>query len=340
MRTACFIIPYFGKLPNTFPIYLRTCAANPEYDWLIVTDDYTEYTYPPNVHVQYQTFDQFVERVQKHFAFPIGLKFSYKICDFRAAFGVIFAEELKEYRFWGHCDLDQYFGKIDHFISKDILDSYDKILCLGHFTLFRNVPDINQLYTVEDRTYHQSYVEVFSDEKHWIFDEWPTNDCTSINRIVKQEGVKVYYCHDCFCDLIPFVSRYQRYIFDETREDWDIEPVKNMVFVWENGCLYACHMEKGQLVKREMLYVHIRQRALKMDIGENDRVYYIVPNRIFTDDAVKDSAIVSYIHRARRRSLCCPDETARKAVILRGYWDAALRRCRQKYRKMFKNFIH
>ena len=146
MKTTCFIIPYFGPLPNTFPVWLRTCAENPEYDWLIVTDDHSTYEYPVNIHVQYTTFDAFVGRVQSHFDFPIALKYPYKICDFRAAFGEIFAEELREYRFWGHCDLDQYFGKINHFITEEILSSYDKILCLGHFTLFRNSPEINRMY--------------------------------------------------------------------------------------------------------------------------------------------------------------------------------------------------
>ena len=145
MKNACFIIPYFGKLPNTFPIFLRTCGKNPDFNWMIVTDDHTTYDYPPNVCCSYTTFDDFVTKVQACFDFSIALKFPYKICDFRASFGVIFAEELKEYRFWGHCDIDQYFGKINHFITDEILDSYDKILCLGHFTLFRNTTDQQSL---------------------------------------------------------------------------------------------------------------------------------------------------------------------------------------------------
>lgn len=327
MKNALFIIPYFGTLPNTMPVFLQTCRHNPDFDWLIVTDDRTEYAYPGNVHVQYSSFENFAARVQSCFDFPTALKYPYKICDFRAAFGVIFAEECKEYRFWGHCDLDQYFGKINHFITEEILDSYDKILCLGHFTLFRNTERINKLFMITDKKRDQSYRDVFADEKHWIYDEWPTDGRSCINRIVKQECVKVYYCNDCFCDLIPFVSRYQRYIFDESREDWDIEPVKNMVFIWENGCLYACHKEKGQIVRREMLYVHIRQR--KMDIAaydEQKNVFYIVPNKMISDEEMADSVIERQITRAWCRSLRYPDEVARKMVILHGYWKAVKRR--------------
>lgn len=326
MKNACFIVSYFGELPNTFPIWLHTCEKNYEYDWLIVTDDRTQYEYPENVHVQYTDFDEFVKRVQSHFDFQIALRYPYKICDFRPAFGQIFEKELKEYRFWGHCDLDQYFGRISAFITDDILDSYDKILCLGHFTLFRNIPQMNSLYMITDVSIEHTYRDVFSNEGHWIFDEWPKSGSICINRLVKHENIKTYYCNDCFCDLIPFKSRFQRYIFDEMREDWDIEPVNNMIFVWEEGRLFSCHINKGELVKREMLYVHIRQR--KIDISAYDErkgAFYLIPNKLISDE-IANPAIYRYIKNAWCRGLLYPDELSRKKVVLRGYWNAIKRR--------------
>ena len=329
-RNACFIIPYFGKLPDTMPVYLRTCGANPDFDWLIVTDDHTEYDYPANVHCSYTTFEAFVQRVQSHFDFPIALKRPYKICDFRAAFGVIFAEELKNYRFWGHCDLDQYFGKIDHFITDEILDTYDKILCLGHFTLFRNVEEINNMYRISDRKWNQSYQDAFSQENHWIFDEWPS-DNTSINRIMKQEQVKTYYHHDAFCDLVPFVSRFQRYIFDHDAEDWTKEDIKNTIFAWENGELFCCHKdEQGKIVWREMLYVHIRQR--KMDISRydlNQGAFCIYPNKIESFISLDNHNVKSILWHAACRGLLNPDEMSRRIVLLRGYKNGFMRRVRK-----------
>ncbi len=329
IKKACFIIPYFGKLPGTFPVYLRTCACNPDFDWLIVTDDRTEYDYPENVHVSYTGFDAFVDRVQSHFDFPIALKRPYKICDFRPAFGEIFADELREYLFWGHCDLDQYFGKISHFITDEVLDTYEKILCLGHFTLFRNVPKINEMYKIPDKKWGQSYKDAFSQEKHWIFDEWPSGN-TSINKIMKQEGVKTFCYHDAFADLVPFVSRFRSYIFDHEAEDWVKEDIKNSIYIWQDGALYACHKGKdGQLVCRELLYVHIRQR--KMDIQGYDSmqdVVYFMPNRICTTEATSDADQKVLLRRANHRAWFFPDELARKKVILASYWKAAKRRAR------------
>ena len=330
MRKACFIIPYFGKLPDTMPAYLQTCGANPDFDWLIVTDDQTEYDYPANVHCSYTTFDEFVQRVQSFFDFPIALKRPYKICDFRAAFGVIFAEELKEYRFWGHCDLDQYFGRIDHFITDDILNIYDKILCLGHFTLFRNVPEINNIYLLPDQKWNQSYRDAFSQDKHWIFDEWPS-DNTCINRIMKQEHVKTYYHHDAFCDLVPFVSRFQRYIFDHEAEDWTKENIDNAVFVWQDGELFCCHKDgTGSIVRREMLYVHIRQR--KMDITSYDgskAAMCIYPNKIHSFADADEIDVKKVLRQTACRSLLRPDEIDRKMVLLKGYAVAAERRVKR-----------
>lgn len=329
-RNACFIIPYFGKLPATFPIYLRTCAANPDFDWLIVTDDQTPYPYPENVHVSYMTFGDFVERVQSCFDFPISLVRPYKICDFRAAFGVIFAQELKNYRFWGHCDLDQYFGTISHFISDEILSTYDKILCLGHFTLFRNCPEINKMYLIPDRTWNQSYKDAFSQEKHWIFDEWPA-DNTCINRIMKQEKVNTYYCHDAFCDLVPFVSRFRRYIFDHNAENWTLEPIKNTVFAWENGILYQCFRTgDGSIAKKEALYVHIRQRKLDLSRYEDTlAAIYVYPNRISSAEHLHDGELRKLLRKTALRNLLKPDELARRKVLWTGLFQAALRRLKR-----------
>lgn len=329
-RNACFIIPYFGKLPETFPVYLRTCAENPDYDWLIVTDDRAAYDYPENVHVSYTSFDAFVEQVQSHFDFPIALKRPYKICDFRAAFGEIFAEELQGYRFWGHCDLDQYFGKISHFISDEVLDSYEKILCLGHFTLFRNIPRINGMYKIPDRKWGQSYQDAFSQEKHWIFDEWPSGN-TCINRIMKQEGVKTFYCHDAFCDLVPFVSRFQRYIFDHEAEDWVKEDIPNSIYIWKEGKLFACHKgADGQVVRREMLYVHIRQRAMSMHkfVPGSDAILF-VPNRIISLSDLTDQQAIRYLNAVRRRAAFHPDEISRKIVEKRTMCYLAVRKIKR-----------
>ena len=46
---CCFIICYFGDFPNYFPLFLKSCEYNREFEWLIITDNKAEYDYPINV---------------------------------------------------------------------------------------------------------------------------------------------------------------------------------------------------------------------------------------------------------------------------------------------------
>ena len=96
MYSIAYVVPYFGKFPKGFQFWLLSCKCNPSIDWLIFTDDKTPYDYPENVKVTYWTFDQMKKKVQAIYDFPIFLERPYKLCDFKPAYGEIFADELKD----------------------------------------------------------------------------------------------------------------------------------------------------------------------------------------------------------------------------------------------------
>jgi hypothetical protein len=96
----CFIIPYFGKLPNNFDIFLNSCKYNKTINYLLVTDDKTYYEYPDNFRVEYMSFDHLKNKIQNKYDFKINLSKPYKLCDFKPAYGDIFNEYLSEYDFW------------------------------------------------------------------------------------------------------------------------------------------------------------------------------------------------------------------------------------------------
>ena len=71
MRVA-IVIPYFGKFPNYFPFFLKSCSYNPEFDWLIFTDNEISenpYFIPENVHVRQITFEKLKLIIQNKFDF-------------------------------------------------------------------------------------------------------------------------------------------------------------------------------------------------------------------------------------------------------------------------------
>lgn len=125
--SICLVVLYFGKLPNYFDLWLTSCKYNKTINFLLFTDDKTKYDYPNNVEVIYTTFEGIRNQIQSKFDFKISLERPYKLCDFKPAYGYIFNEYLKEYDFWGHCDLDVVFGNLRKYLPEKILLNYDKI---------------------------------------------------------------------------------------------------------------------------------------------------------------------------------------------------------------------
>lgn len=94
-----------------------------------------------------------------------------KLCDYRPAFGHVFAEEWIGADWWGWCDLDVVFGKASSFLTLDRLQSYDLITdsprnVNGPFTIMRNDLRMRLLYQ-RSRTYR----DVFVSPEHVAFDE-------------------------------------------------------------------------------------------------------------------------------------------------------------------------
>ena len=138
MKTICYIIPYFGKLPKNFALYLLSCAQNPTVNWKILTDDRTPYEFPTNV--QYCNYEEVKQRIKAWFDFETVIDRPWRLSLFKPAYGEIFAEELSGYDFWGHCDIDLMWGNIRTFYSENNLNKYERLGFLGHSTLYKNTP--------------------------------------------------------------------------------------------------------------------------------------------------------------------------------------------------------
>ena len=115
MNRCAFVIPYFGKFNVYFQLFLDSCKANPDFDWLIFTDDRRPFAYPQNVRVEYTTFSDIAGKFQSQLDFKISLGKPYKLCDYKLMYGTVFADYLSAYEFWGFCDVDMIFGHIVHY---------------------------------------------------------------------------------------------------------------------------------------------------------------------------------------------------------------------------------
>lgn len=270
LSSIIYIVPYFGKLPENFNLWLYTCKYNPTIDWIIFTDDKTKYNYPKNVIVKYMSFEELKIRIQQCFSFNIDLKTPYKLCDFKVAYGEIFSKEIEGYDFWGYCDIDLMWGDIRSFINEDILMKYERIGFQGHSTLYRNDPIVNSRY----RTLigDESEVEkILNSESNMFYDE------NIINKLYKEHNIE-FYSKTIFANISPLeYSFYLRYFPNEM----DYKN-KHQIFIWEKGKLYRLYCVNNKIYKEEFMYIHFLRRYMKCmikNIYNVDRIS-IIPNRI------------------------------------------------------------
>lgn len=280
MKKLCFIIPYFGTLPNYFPLFLKTCKANPDFNWLIFTDDKSQYAYPPNVRNVYMDFEECKRLVCKKFDCEVNLIKPYKLCDLKPMYGYIFSDYIKEYTYWGYCDTDMLIGNLGEILTDDFLNKYDKLFCLGHMTLFRNTPECNSLF-MKNISGKEIYKDVLKNPLICWFDEEWINDY-NINKIFLSKEKKVYQ-EDLSLNIAVAHNYFRRIkyvgIKDAPPYGFKVENEKKALYIWEEGKLYRLYKENGQLKREDFLYMHLQKRKMKMNPAVlNMKRFKIVPD--------------------------------------------------------------
>ena len=76
----------------------------------------------------------------------VSLETPDKLCAFRPLYGMMFAEELAGYDYWGHCDTDVILGDIRKILDKPISEGYLKIQLHGHLSLYHNDAYTNNVF--------------------------------------------------------------------------------------------------------------------------------------------------------------------------------------------------
>src|SRR5512133_1556102 len=229
------VVPHFGARPSYFRLVVRSMAANPDVSWLLLTEQPVPDA-PPNVAVQ--------------------------LCDFRPAFGEIFADELAGYDFWGHSDLDLVFGRIREHLPAAAFRA-DKILFNGNFSLYRNTAETAGWYRHE--VGKVSYRQAMTNPAAMHFDEW-----AGIYYIVEDLGAPAWH------EDVIFDISFRRY-----RTHAEASPGRDpRRYAWEDGEVCEYRLEHGRPVRRTALLIHLQKRVLRApgpDVLAAER-YWILPN--------------------------------------------------------------
>jgi len=172
MPRIIFIIAYMGEYPWYFPYFLHSCRYNPTVDFLIFSDNNDpNLELPPNVKMVSCSIEQFKAGAAKALGFDAAVESGYKLCDFKPAYGAIFSDYVKDYDFWGYCDVDVIFGNIRLYMTDELLNEYD-VISARHdyltscFALYRN-----NAYMCELFRQSKDYRKVFTDPRNFFFDE-------------------------------------------------------------------------------------------------------------------------------------------------------------------------
>lgn len=282
MKSICYIVPYFGILPYNFQIWLDSCKYNNTIDWIVFTNDTSEFNYPPNVKRIVMTFEELKDKIQSKYDFKINIDTYWRLSLFKPTYGEIFKEYICNYDFWGHCDVDLIWGNIRKFLTEDILEKYEKIGFQGHSTLYRNLALVNERYkTIVPGKLN--YKEIFSGNERYSFDENGMEDIYNFLNIP-------YYKVTNFAHL----SKYDYNFFLKYLPKEDDYKNNRQIFEWENGKLNRLYLYNNKIYKDEFMYLHFFCRPISFYVKqlEKNKKYVIYPDKFLESKCEIDEKFI------------------------------------------------
>ena len=304
---VAIIVCYLGKLPDYFSPFLISCSNNPAYQWIVITDDHVANNLPPNVTV----INLSIKDIEKRIKVAIGdwaeLNTPYKLCDYKPAFGLIFQDFLAGYTHWGYGDIDVVYGQLETFISDSMLQTYDKIFPLGHFSILKNNDMCRKAFMlVADNT--SDYRIVYSSDSPYYFDEY-----RGINEKMRAYGLKVFQRID-FLDAssggysrIHLIDKkiFKLVLPKSDLVQYDYPPnYDKQCFIIQEKRLFHVYIAKKQIEKKEYAYLHFRRR-IQVELSNNARDM-IIGKQIITDlrNDVTERVIKEYNNKTMPDIIC------------------------------------
>lgn len=141
--SIALIIPYFGKWPQWIDLFWYSCKQNSDIHFFVFTDCLDNMFSSKNITISYISYESYKDLVSSKLKISFTAPNPYKLCDLKPFLGYIHQDILKEFDFYGFCDLDLVFGNIREIIRDDILEKFEVISThrdrvSGHFALFKN----------------------------------------------------------------------------------------------------------------------------------------------------------------------------------------------------------
>lgn len=276
MKSVVLILPYFGKKPDIFPLFLKTSEKNRKIQFLVITDVEDKFVYPENFTVLYYSFSEFKEMMENCLEEKISLEKAYKLCDYKPTYGFVLYEQIKQYDYWGYCDCDLIWGDLYSFISPLMEKEYDKIFASGHLTLYRNTQENNELFRKQDGG--KLFSKISSDNQIYWFDE-DYKGTNNIHDMFLKSGKNVF-SEDLSLNFNIDTNCFQRKVYCSDERRYIDIPYQKEQYYWENGKIFQAKKSGEEIIITEWPYMHFQLRYMYgVQHALASEKFKIVPNR-------------------------------------------------------------
>lgn len=140
---VCMIIPYFGKLPEWFNLYLYSCSKV-NIDFYFFTDCKIPRRTYKNTFFYYFSYEEYCDLVSSKLNIKYHPADKYNLVKIKPFLGIIHKNICSKYLFWGFSDVDLIYGKSINsvLLKEENLNKYNLITThsnriSGHFTIIR-----------------------------------------------------------------------------------------------------------------------------------------------------------------------------------------------------------
>ena len=268
---VCILIPYFGKFPNYFNLWLSSAKQCSKIDFYIITDTVIFEDKYNNIHFVKDSLEEIKNRASNILGFDCILDTPYKLCDYKPFYNLLFPNISKKYEYWGYGDIDLIYGNLNHLFELGLFDKYLVVFKLGHLSFIKNDPRCN----IFDLVDNPILKKVYSSNNPFYFDE---RDYSRYNLLSKKYPDLIYDNYLDIADISPVYS----FLWPPEEQYKTLTPIKHIFKKEKDGRLTGYYLENNTIYQKEFLYIHLIKRKMRNKLKNVPNEYYIVPCRFVT----------------------------------------------------------
>jgi len=273
-KTKILIIsPFFGKPNLLYRIWVKTLVGNPSISFLLPVDSEETLSFisslnAPNIKSFYMSIKDFQALAETTLKTKCLIQTGRKLADFRPAFGLMFAQYVKRYDYWGVCDSDVVFGNLREVFTDKWAASFDKYNVYAHLMIFRNTDENNHLFMSKNLLKNATWKDALACPYNCYIEEFP------ISRVFDLSGKKTDIDFNDYADIHVYHYRFRT----SEKTSFGSTP---FILLWDNGHLFVLSKAKKSLEKHEIIYAHFQKRKMGVDSNAfSSPKMLIFPNNI------------------------------------------------------------